>query len=77
MRANFEKDSVTLRLEPLEYGFLVRCVNDRIHSLPEWEVHSRLGLPYEQALDLLDAILAAEVDARRLGRHWLPGRPPE
>lgn len=77
MRAEFEKDSATLRLDPTEFGFLVRAVNDRIHSLPEDEVGSRLGLQYEEARRLLDAILEAELDARRAGRHWLPPRSAE
>ncbi len=77
MKATFTKDSVALTLDPSEFGFLVRCVNDRIHSLPEDEVGSRLGLPFEDATRLLDAILAAERDARMHGDHWLPPRPKE
>jgi hypothetical protein len=77
MRAHFEKDSVTLIFEPREFGFVVRCVNDRIHSLPEDEIGARLGLPYEDARRLLDAILAAEVEARSGGQHWLPPRARE
>lgn len=72
MRANFCSDSVTLTLDPAEFGFIFRAVNDRIHSLPPDEVSPRLGLSYESAKALLDALLVAETQARNDGEHWLP-----
>lgn len=77
MRAHFRSDSVTLTLDPAEFGFVFRAVNDRIHSLTAEEVGSRLGMPYKDAVGLLDAILAAEKLARTDGDHWLPQRPTE
>jgi hypothetical protein len=76
MQADFRSESVTLTLDGAEFGFLVRCVNDRIHSLPEDDIEARLGLSYDARL-LLDAILAAESQARTDGRHWLPPQPPQ
>jgi hypothetical protein len=74
MEADFSERSVTLTLTRDEYGFLFRAVNDRVCSLPAWEVSSRLRLPYEQAQRLLDLLLAVESAARDAGTHWLAHR---
>lgn len=75
MRARFRKDLVTLELTPSEYGFVFRCLNDRISSLDPDEISPRLGLSSELANQFVDGLLGLEMDARRRGDHWLPARP--
>ena len=75
MKPAFRPDGVSIDLEPLEAGFVFRAINDRIHSLPESEVESRLGISFEAAQRLLDDWLTAETEARKSGQHWLPPRP--
>src|SRR4051812_26669316 len=74
VRATFSDQGAVIELQPEEFGFVFRALNDRLSSLPEWEVKPRLGLDHDAARDLLDDLLAAESRARQEGQHWLPPR---
>lgn len=75
MEAEFGVEGVRLFLDPLEYGFVFRCITDRLSTLPEWEIKPRLGVLPNEAISMLDALLAAETNARRSGDHWMRPRP--
>jgi hypothetical protein len=72
VRVEFSDQGAVIELEPEEFGFVFRALNDRLSSLPEWEAKPRLGLDYQAAAQLLDDLLAAETRARQEGRHWRP-----
>lgn len=74
MRIEFDKEGASIWLDPREYGFLFRCLSDRVETLPDWEVEPRLGMSYEEARLLIDRLLQNERQARESGDHWMPSR---
>jgi hypothetical protein len=78
MRAEFSEEGASLMLSPMEYGFLFRCLSDRVETLPQWEVGPRLGIEYDEARSLIDQLVGAEREARASGSHWLEAQrePP-
>ncbi len=74
MEAEFSEQGVTLILDPREYSFVFRCLNDRLTTLADWEIAARLGWEVARADEFVDSLLAAESVAREQGHHWTPAR---
>lgn len=72
MRSDFSEHGASIWLEPREYGFVFRCLSDRIETLPRWEVEARLGMTYEEARLVVDGLVRSEREARESGTHWMP-----
>lgn len=74
VRTDFTTTGVTLELEPSEYSFIFRCINDRLATLEDWEIEVRLAMEAPAAQVLLQRLLDSELAARDSGDHWLPPR---